>query len=382
MSPKPHPTLSYSWSHFTISRISGNVYVLGEEGVEDMGKDSKGINRGKCSKPGCDCIDFVFNKDKGIKCSNCGHVPIAHAEIRFEQIIKPYDGLLESASEDEIEPLIAIDEVEVKETYEDAINDLSEDSGHQPTGSNKDIRGTLRGECTANGCMCKQFLYIAQQGPKCSVCGHGPARHKDKGANVPARLVSKGREENEEKDSVPNKLFIESQNRTFYSRSSNTSVLDLSIDDMEDDPTDSPPVVHMPQFRSRKRLPMRHEPDPIRDVPLGSSSSGPHPTVYPQSRSPNMIDSSMVPVYDQTAYDQTAYDQTAYDQTAYGQTAYDQTAYGQTAYDQTAYGQTAFDQSAVYPHNTLLQANQAPANLVTQNLAGIVILLCYKLGYH
>ena len=62
------------------------------------------------------------------------------------------------------------------------------------------------------------------------------------------------------------------------------------------------------------------------------------------------------------------------DETAYGQ--YDQTAYDQTAYGQTLYDQTAFDQSAVYPHNTWFQA---PANLVTQNLAGIDYTTVYKL---
>ena len=142
-----------------MSYFTGNVYVLGEEGVEDMGKDSKGINRGKCSKPSCDCVDFVYNKDKGIKCSNCGHIPITHAEIQFEQIIKHYDGFSESTSEDVIKPFI--NEKEVKETYEDAIDDLSEDSSHQPTGSNK-LVPYVKSVQLLDACA-DNFLYIAQQ---------------------------------------------------------------------------------------------------------------------------------------------------------------------------------------------------------------------------
>ena len=302
-----------------------------------MGKDSKGINRGKCTKPGCGCVDFLYNKDNGIKCSNCRHVPIAHAEI-----LKPHDGFLDSASEDEIEPLM--DDEETEETYEDVNDDLGQDLSHQPTGSNIDIRGTLRGECTTSGCTCKQFLYIAQESPKCSGCGHAPAKHTAKGANVPARLVNKGREETEfEKDSAPTQLFIKPQNRTFYSRSplqsssNTTSVSDLSIADMEEDPIDSPPVIRKPRFRSNRRIPMKREPNPIRYVSSDSSLSGPHPTVHPQRRSPNMIDSSM-------------------------------------------YNQTAYDQPAVYQHDTLFPA---PANHVTQNLAGTYYTtMYYKLGCH
>ena len=288
-----------------------------------MGKDSKGINRGKCSKPGCGCVDFLYKEDKGIKCSNCGHVPIAHAETRFE-ILKPPDGFLESASEDEID-----DEEIEEETYENVNDDLS----HQPAGSSMDIQGTLRGECTFTGCKCRQFSYIVQQGPKCSGCGHAPVRHTAEGANMP-KVVNKRREEDEfEKDSAPPQLFITPQNRTFSSplRSSfNTSVSDLSIADIEEeDTTDSTPVGHIHQSRPKRRLLMKHGPEPIRSrsryMPMDSSTSGPYPIAFAQNMPPNqsMVDNSMIPIY---------------------------------------------NPRAVYQHNTVLPAE---ANFATQNLPGI-----------
>lgn len=279
-----------------------------------MGKDSKGINRGKCSKPGCGCVDFLYKEDKGIKCSNCGHVPIAHAaaETRFE-ILKPPDGFLESASEDEIE----------EETYENVNDDLS----HQPAGSSMDIQGTLRGECTITGCKCRQFSYIVQQGPKCSGCGHAPVKHTAEGANMPKF------EDEFDKDSTVPQLFIRPQNRNFSSRlwsTFNTSASDLCISDTEKDPIESLPVELRPQFRRQR---MKHERDPIRSryIHMDSSSSGFCPTAFPQSIPPNqsMIEKSMVPVYNPTA---------------------------------------------VYQHNTMLPAQ---AHLATQNLPGIqIILLC------
>ena len=293
-----------------------------------MGKDSKGINRGKCSKPGCGCVDFLYKEDKGtIKCSNCGHVPIAHAETRFE-ILKPPDGFLESASEDEID-----DEEIEEETYENVNDDLSHQPRHQPAGSSMDSQGTLRGECTFTGCKCRQFSYIVQQGPKCSGCGHTPVKHTAEGANMP-KIVNKRREEDElEKDSAPPQLFITPQNRTFSSplRSSfNTSVSDLSITDIEEeDTTDSTPVGHMHQLRPKRRLLMKHGPEPIRSrsryMPMDSSTSEPYPTAFPHNMPPNqsMVDNSMIPVY---------------------------------------------NPRGVYQHNTVLPAE---ANFATQNLAGI-----------
>lgn len=241
-----------------------------------MGKDSQGINRGRCSKPGCDCGDFIYKKDKGVKCSNCGHVPTVHADIRFE-IQNPLDEFL-STSEGEI------DDKEFKEeTYENVNDDLR----HQPGGSSMDIRGNLRGECTVTRCKCRQFSCIAEQGAKCTGCGHPPVKHMNKGANT--------WEDEVEKDSAPI-LFTRPQNSSPLKRPW-PSVSDLSIDDMEEEDA---------HFKSHRRLLM----EDARDITTGRSvsidyASGSHPTGFPWINSEisnqSMADSScMIPAYNQT----------------------------------------------------------------------------------
>ena len=43
-----------------------------------MGIDSRGINRGECSHPGCHCGEFKRAIGPSIKCYVCSHPPASH----------------------------------------------------------------------------------------------------------------------------------------------------------------------------------------------------------------------------------------------------------------------------------------------------------------
>ena len=43
-----------------------------------MGIDSRGINRGECSHPGCQCGEFKKATSPSSKCYMCSHPPASH----------------------------------------------------------------------------------------------------------------------------------------------------------------------------------------------------------------------------------------------------------------------------------------------------------------
>lgn len=258
-----------------------------------MGRDSKGIDRGKCSKPGCGCDQFLYKEEKGPRCSNCGHVPVNHAEIREAVLIKPLDDSLGFAFGEESD--------------EGTDEESDEDDSISNRGSNRDIRGNLRGECTAPGCNCRQFSCIKAQGPKCSVCGHAPVKHTQKQTSKPtSKLIPRGFVEEEddeyEKDSAlfkPRNKNPPSPLKKFSGISISSS--SLSITDMEEDPMDS--------TKTKKRLPINYENDSSKQMPHVDGYSLGLPTPF-QSGVPkkkkiqnqSAIDSSMIPVYPTDGY--------------------------------------------------------------------------------
>ena len=254
-----------------------------------MGRDSKGVDRSKCSKPGCGCDQFLYKKENGPKCSNCGHVPVNHAEIREAVLIKPLDDSLGFAFKEES------DDGTDEETYED--DSISN------RGSNRDIRGNLRGVCTAPGCTCRQFSCIKTQGPKCSVCGHAPVKHTQEQTIKPIPRGFVDEEDDEyEKDSAlfrPRNKNPPSPLKNFSGISISSS--SLSITDMEEDPMDS--------IKTKKRLPINYENDSFKQMPQVDGYSLGLPTPL-QSGVPKKkkiqnqtaIDSSMVPVYPPDGY--------------------------------------------------------------------------------
>jgi len=138
-----------------------------------MGKDCNGIDRGRCNKPDCNCLQFLYEKDKGVKCSNCGHVPAKHSAVR--------EGLLVDVTSDA--PLVT-ETVDVKDKVNsDAGNfeEVERDSTPKLVGNlirnNVDSQGTVRGRCTLDGCTCSRFVHVASRGKKCDECGHAPVKH-------------------------------------------------------------------------------------------------------------------------------------------------------------------------------------------------------------
>ena len=229
-----------------------------------MGRDVQGINRGKCSKPDCDCTQYLYKKEKGPKCSNCGHVPVIHTEIG-EAVIEPSNNPSGFTPK---EAFKKTDERNDKETFEYDGNGVSRSDG-----SSIDIRGTLRGRCSTPRCDCRQFSYIKTQGPKCNVCGHAPGQHTQltPTSASPHSFI----QEEVEKDAAP--LFKKSQikipNWPLGS--------DLTISDMED-PMNSSSTVSVPIVKPRKKPPI----DSTKQMPTVSHSLGTHPTTIPKSGVP------------------------------------------------------------------------------------------------
>lgn len=129
-----------------------------------MGRDSSGVDRGKCKKPNCKCRQFLYDKDKGLKCSDCGHVPTAHIAI-------PEASLIEVPVNDPVTLNVA-----TATDNGDAISSVVQCKSEQ----DQDSQGIARGPCIYVGCSCPQFSYMAQRGPKCTTCGHAPVKHKKK----------------------------------------------------------------------------------------------------------------------------------------------------------------------------------------------------------
>lgn len=221
-----------------------------------MGKDSQGINRGKCFEPGCDCDDFVIHK-KGTKCNNCGHVPTIHVKMRFETV-NPPGGSLESGSKDD---------EEIEKSCKDASEDPNDDLAVRIRSISVDSQGISRGECTITGCKCKQFSYIAQQrGIRCSWCGHPPTKHV---ASVP-KLDTKRREGDEyEKDSRHTKLFTSRYGQLQNSKKSPELSSPLPVSDIEEDQIDS-------QFHTQQQE------QTYAHVPTNAVSNVPPPQNVPQ----------------------------------------------------------------------------------------------------
>ena len=131
-----------------------------------MGKDCNGIDRGRCNKPGCNCLRFLYDKEKGVKCSNCGHVPAKHSAIREDLLVDvTSDVALVTETVDEVDSVVGI--------YEE----VERDSTPKLVGNNVDSQGTMRGRCTTDGCACSGFVYVASRGRKCDECGHAPVKH-------------------------------------------------------------------------------------------------------------------------------------------------------------------------------------------------------------
>ena len=131
-----------------------------------MGKDCNGIDRGRCNKPDCNCLSFLYDKENGVKCSNCGHVPAKHSAIR--------EGLLVDVTSDVALVTETVDEVvQVVGIYEE----VERDSTPKLVGNNVDSQGAIRGRCTTDGCACSGFVYVASRGRKCDECGHAPVKH-------------------------------------------------------------------------------------------------------------------------------------------------------------------------------------------------------------
>lgn len=253
-----------------------------------MGKDSKGIERGKCSKPGCNCVQFLYTKEKGTRCSNCEHVPIVHSVIPEGVLVTPSDEPSGFANDEEMDE--ESDKGSDEESNEESDEDDSDAMSHDLVGSSMDIRGILRGECRVNGCNCKQ--YIVQQGSKCSVCDHVPVKHVAK-VNKPSIVhghFNKHKEDDDEleKDSSPIKLFSKPQKK--IPSSSKKLPSDLSITDMEEEPMDLSPNV---MSGSRARIKPRKSTDHSLYF-TASPHSGARKKIQ-NNRS--MVDSSMVPVY-------------------------------------------------------------------------------------
>ena len=250
-----------------------------------MGRDSKGVDRGKCSKPGCGCDQFLYKKENGPKCSNCGHVPVNHALIREAVLIKPSLGFASG-----------------EESDEGTNEETDEDDSISSRGSNRDIRGNLRGECIASGCKCRQFSCIKAQGPKCSVCGHAPVKHTQKQTSKSSsKLISRGFVEEEDEEFEKDSALFKPRNKNPPSPLKHFSGISissssLSITDMEEDSMDS--------IKTKKRLPINYENDSFKQIPHVDGYSLGLPTPL-QSGVPkkkkiqnqSAIDSSMVPVY-------------------------------------------------------------------------------------
>ncbi len=50
--------------------------------VGKMGRDKRGVDRGPCTKPGCECLEY--DTEGSLACAYCEHSPIAHSAIRNE----------------------------------------------------------------------------------------------------------------------------------------------------------------------------------------------------------------------------------------------------------------------------------------------------------
>jgi len=237
----------------------------------------------------------LYKKEKGLKCSNCGHVPILHTEISEGVLVKPSDNFYARSF------IVSEEETDRDEDEDD--DELLNAANHPPAGSNIDSQGTLRGRCKVGGCNCRRFSYVVAQGVKCSVCGHAPVRHEG---------------DELEKDS-PAVLFTSAQNKTSFSPLKGFSSISLSSDpitssdltivDMEQDSLDSSPSVV--EKKANKRLPTNvhtnnYEADSTKHASADSPSSHPHLThtgilkKKKMQNSQSMVDNSMVPVYTQT----------------------------------------------------------------------------------
>ena len=145
-----------------------------------MGKDCNGIDRGRCNKPNCDCIQFVYDKAKGVKCSNCGHVPAKHSAVR-EGFLVDVTPVSETVylKDEEASVEAMFEDHSISGIYEDVLagdiyEEVERDGAHK---NNVDSQGTVRGRCTADGCACNGFTHVASRGRKCDVCGHAPVKH-------------------------------------------------------------------------------------------------------------------------------------------------------------------------------------------------------------
>ena len=220
-----------------------------------MGKDAKGINRGKCSKPECNCVEYLFEKENGHKCVNCGHVPIKHTEIERKPSDDPswFSFVKFHDSDGGTDEELIIEDDSIPSSIPLMVE------------SNRDIRGCLRGACTNPGCNCKKFSFVEEKGLKCSVCGHVPAHHTQltpKSATNP----SESAEENQE----DTKLFSKSHNKI----PSRILLSDLRITDMEEDQT--PPTISVPKSKPMPKK--RRIANSLKPV---SSIGGHHPMSLP-----------------------------------------------------------------------------------------------------
>ena len=213
-----------------------------------MGKDAKGISRGRCSKQGCDCVEYLYEKENGHKCANCGHVPIKHTHEEFHDSDETLDGTDEELS---------------------IYSMIKDDSIPLMVENNRDIRGCLRGACTNPGCNCRKFSYIEEKGPKCSECGHVPAQHTRlilKPAATPHEFV--------EENHGDAALFSISHKKI----PSNTLLSDLRITDVEEDQT--PPMISVSKS---KPIPKKRQAHSCKSV---SSIDGRHPMSLPVRTDP------------------------------------------------------------------------------------------------
>lgn len=49
---------------------------------KDKMKDKQGVDRGKCTTPGCECGEYMAPQDsKGARCDYCDHVPVKHLKM-------------------------------------------------------------------------------------------------------------------------------------------------------------------------------------------------------------------------------------------------------------------------------------------------------------
>ena len=231
-----------------------------------MGKDIRGINRGKCSKRGCDCVQY-FKEENGQKCTNCGHVPTVHTKI--DENVWNLSSLASEESDD-IKSYGRFRGGSDEEVSENDSVPLRHQLSESNIGSNTDIRGNLRGGC--NECNCKQYSYIKERGSKCSVCGHVPAQH----TQLTQLLTAVPHEQEELEKDTP--LFTKSRNAIPSNASSS-----LCITDVEEEEKTPPvpklkpqPVKRKTHFLNLVSLINKHHPSSVSLPAAGQMDRSPH----------------------------------------------------------------------------------------------------------